>query len=219
MPCFHPPSRCIVLNFNLTERSSCSPTRVFITCWDITDPLKRFKPWEMAQRGSNPVPEAMGDNVLHWTQHSLSTQHEAACVSCRAPHWLRSVIDHRPRWYNRCAFKAGGRVICVSSSYCPLVSILSGGSDRKLTHNLTVALCSRHNQCKVCFQHPALLLGTSPQGGNEVMLFRNRLIYQDNGPLAISQGAVPSRTNQMPGNQCPQFLFISLSSHEGIRTI
>lgn len=33
------------------------------------------------------------------------------------------------------------------------------------------------------------------------MLVRNTLIYQDNGAGEISQGAVLSRTNQMPGNE------------------
>ncbi|TNN47834.1 hypothetical protein EYF80_041977 [Liparis tanakae] len=35
------------------------------------------------------------------------------------------------------------------------------------------------------------------------MLFRNRLICQDNGPLATSQGAVQRCSNQMPGNRMP----------------
>lgn len=65
------------------------------------------------------------------------------------------------------------------------------------------------NLNEVCFQRPAFLLGTTLQGGNEVMLVRNTLIYQYNGPPIISQGAVLSCTNQMPGND---FFFYFLKS-------
>lgn len=130
-----------------------------------------------------------------------------------APRQLQSLIDNsqHDQRVHELAAEAG--------STQPSDFTLSGGCDRKLTQTLTdssaACVAGICDQCfisrlsEVRFQHPAFLLHTTPQGGNEVMLVRNPLIYQDNGLCTISQGAVLSCTYHMPGNEWPYFLFIS----------
>lgn len=198
------------------------PTRaISSTCclssWDVTEPLNRFSPWEKAQPVNDPVPGATGDNVLQWTPSTHLFFHSAL------PHWswcqpvgpfIGCGLWQLTTSHNQCGLKAMSRTMCPTatvlvwqSSHCP-----AAVRNWKVTQpqEQCVKLCYlwshdslllHINFSKVRFQHPAFLFGTSPSEGNEVMLFRNQLIYQDNGTLAISQGALLSCTNQMPGNQ------------------
>lgn len=136
---------------------------------------------------ADPVPEAVRANVLPWTHSTHQGLGAAACW----PNWF---VWEQPE----AELSAHPRLSA---------STLSRGCLQSQSIRLWVA-SSLTSSVRCVFSTP-LLLRNAPQGGNEVMSFRNRLICQDNGPLTISQGAVLGHTNQMPGNDCPYFLFIS----------
>lgn len=172
--------------------------------------LHRFNPWEMAPQVNDPVPGAKA--IMLCSEHR---QHSPLSRAAVEPH-VGPVGSSSLAQLMCCK-----SWVCVSRCWCPRpVPHCPKASMRKLKSNTThermhqILLWAQEpllhiSLSKVCFQHPAFLLRTPPWGVNEVMLFRNRFIHQDNGPLTISQGAVLSCSNQMPGNQCTYFLFIS----------
>lgn len=173
------------------------PTRAFssaccLTSWDVMEPLNRLNPWEMAQQVNDPLPEAIGTNALHWT-HSTHLALSTAAVKLHVSLLDSSVAAifnwQPPMLAQSMCFKSWEQsCLCPPACYTPHLFTLCCGSNRKLkghsplknvlssviydysTHHYTSSIVR-------CFQHPAFLCRTSPLGGNEVMLYRNLLIY------------------------------------------
>lgn len=101
--------------------NTCPQQHMLLSSCDVTGPLNRFTPLGVGTVSQWPGPGGT-KAIMFCTQlrFPLSCLPQQSCMSaCLAPLWLQSLSESGLHCHNRCALKAGWRLICVSCSYSP----------------------------------------------------------------------------------------------------